>query len=462
MNGDMRMNIRLMGVLHGILVIGMLGYFILRISFYTGGGRSRGRDGNSGVPILAIGAGLTVIGFAGTFFGNLIKAAVSRQREFLADASAVQFTRQAEGIAGALKKIGGFTAGSSIQSPNAPEASHMFFGRATSGFSALFSTHPPIADRIKRLDPSWDGQLPDHVDRVEIGSAAASGFAGASPAAASPRAASPGLSGAVSSIGRPEPSHLRYAAALIKSLPPALVDAARESYGARAVIYALVLNRDHVTRQKQFAHLELAADPGVLDETRRLAPLVGALDARARLPVLEIAIPALRALTADQFRRFEANLVALVESDEVIDLFEWSLHRILRRDLQGTFGRPGAVRVKFRSLSAVASQSVLLLSVVAHAGARGDGSAGTAFGRASAALGLQNAHLQPIESCSLPALDAALGDLDQAAPDVKRRVLEAVVAAITADQAVTATEAELLRVISASMSCPMPPLVDAV
>jgi hypothetical protein len=154
--------------------------------------------------------------------------------------------------------------------------------------------------------------------------------------------------------------------------------------------------------------------------------------------------------------------VALVESDEVIDLFEWSLHRILRRDLEGTFGRPGAVRVKFRSLSAVASQSVLLLSVVAHAGARGDGSAGTAFGRASAALGLQNAHLQPIESCSLPALDAALGDLDQAAPDVKRRVLEAVVAAITADQAVTATEAELLRVISASMSCPMPPLVDAV
>ena len=126
LNGDMRLNIRLMGLLHGILIIGMLGYFLLRLSFYTGGGR-RSRSGKEAIPIMAIGAGLAVIGFAGTFFGNLIKAAVSRQREFLADASAVQFTRQPDGLAGALKKIGGFSAGSSIENPNAPEASHMFF-----------------------------------------------------------------------------------------------------------------------------------------------------------------------------------------------------------------------------------------------------------------------------------------------------------------------------------------------
>ena len=131
----MRLNLRLMGLLHGILIIGMLGYFILRMSFYTGGaGDDRGMA-TDGLPILAIGAGLAVIGFAGTFFGNLIKAAVSRQREFLADASAVQFTRQPGGIAGALKKIGGFVQGVAIQNPNAPLASHMFFGEATSGFT---------------------------------------------------------------------------------------------------------------------------------------------------------------------------------------------------------------------------------------------------------------------------------------------------------------------------------------
>lgn len=158
-NGDMRLNIRLIGLLHGILIIGLLGYFILRMTAFSGRGR-RSKQGSSALPLLALGAGLMAVGFFGTFFGNLIKAAVSRQREFLADASAVQFTRQPEGLAGALKKIGGAATGSTIQSPNAPEASHMFFGRATSGFSALFSTHPPLAARIRVIEPAWDGTFP--------------------------------------------------------------------------------------------------------------------------------------------------------------------------------------------------------------------------------------------------------------------------------------------------------------
>jgi Zn-dependent protease with chaperone function len=208
LNGDMRLNLRLMGLLHGILIIGMLGYFILRMSFFSQG-RRRSRDGKDGVPIVVIGAGLAVIGFAGTFFGNLIKAAVSRQREFLADASAVQFTRHPDGIAGALKKIGGFAQGSSIENPNAPIASHMFFGRATSGFNAMFATHPPLAERIRRVDPSWDGEFPENVGRADVDGASratalgAAGFAGAA-------AASTGLTGAVASIGQPGPAHLVY------------------------------------------------------------------------------------------------------------------------------------------------------------------------------------------------------------------------------------------------------------
>ena len=161
LNGDMRLNIRLMGLLHGIFLIGMIGYFILRMSFYSGAGGGRSRDSKGALPILALGAGLAIVGFAGTFFGNLIKAAVSRQREFLADSSAVQFTRHPGGIAGALKKIGGFVTGSKVENPNAPQASHMFFGRATSGFSAMFSTHPPLGERIRRIDPSWDGEFPE-------------------------------------------------------------------------------------------------------------------------------------------------------------------------------------------------------------------------------------------------------------------------------------------------------------
>jgi Zn-dependent protease with chaperone function len=160
-NGDMRLNIRLIGLLHGILIVGILGYYLLRMAFYSGGVRRRSSKDNNPLPIVALGAGLMAVGFFGTLFGNMIKAAVSRQREFLADAAAVQFTRLPAGIAGALKKIGGLSAGSGLQHPNAPEASHLFFGRATSGLSGLFSTHPPLGERIRRIEPGWDGTFPE-------------------------------------------------------------------------------------------------------------------------------------------------------------------------------------------------------------------------------------------------------------------------------------------------------------
>ncbi len=461
LNGDMRLNLRLMGLLHGILVIGMLGYFVLRMSFFTGGSR-RSRDGNSGLPIMAIGAGLAVIGFAGTFFGNLIKAAVSRQREFLADASAVQFTRQPEGIAGALKKIGGFATGSAVKNPNAPEASHMFFGRATSGFSAMFATHPPLAERIKRIDPSWDGEFQEGAARIdaelsEVGSTpGASGFSGGTAAGYT---AAANVSSAVDSIGRPGPAHLRHAAHLISSLPPALAAAAREPYGARAVIYALLLDGDETIRRQQLAHLKTTADRGVFEETRRLSPMATALAATLRLPLLEITIPALRALSAAQRDVFDRNIFALVEADNRIDLFEWSLHRILLRDLNPDAAR--TVRARHRTVEAVSAQCTLLMSVLAYVGQRDTLSAEHAFEQAQVTLGLAKAQLLPHERCSLADLDKALRQLDETAPKVKRRILEAAVACITADDRVTATEAELLRAVAASISCPMPPILTA-
>ena len=127
LNGDMRLNIRLIGIVHGILLVGLIGYYILRIAAASGGRRSSNDKGGGGLPFLGLGLGLMAIGFIGTLIGNLIKAAVSRQREFLADASAVQFTRDPNGIAGALKKIGGLNAGSKVTVAKAAEASHMFF-----------------------------------------------------------------------------------------------------------------------------------------------------------------------------------------------------------------------------------------------------------------------------------------------------------------------------------------------
>jgi len=458
LNGDMRLNIRLMGLLHGILIIGMLGYFILRMSFYTGGGR-RSRDGKDGFPILALGAGLAVIGFTGTFFGNLIKAGVSRQREFLADASAVQFTRHPDGIAGALKKIGGWAAGSTVENPNAPEASHMFFGRATSGLTGLFSTHPPLAARIRRIDPAWDGAFPE-VPRTDAGLSAPEALPGVAGFAGSAGTTTEaGVKGAVGTIGQPSEAHIQYAARLIESLPAPLVAAARESYGARAVVYALLLDQRPGIRQQQLSDLGASADRGVFEETTRLAPFVERLNARMRLPLVEIALPALGALTDGQYDRFKRNLVALVEADQAIDLFEWSLHRILLRDLDVRRGLVRPPRVKHRAVAAVRSDCELLLSTLAWVGQRDEPGAGYAFEQARLKLGLTQARLRHPDECGLDALGGALDELDAAAPQVKRQILEAAVACISADRRITAAEAELLRAVAASMSCPMPPLL---
>ena len=459
LNGDMRLNIRLMGLLHGIFLIGMIGYFILRMSFYSGAGGGRSRDSKGALPILALGAGLAIVGFAGTFFGNLIKAAVSRQREFLADSSAVQFTRHPGGIAGALKKIGGFVTGSKVENPNAPQASHMFFGRATSGFSAMFSTHPPLGERIRRIDPSWDGEfpeLPEAGDAVPgtVAPAGAAGFAGAEAAVPSPD-----ISNAVSQVGQPTPAHVAYAAELIDRLPEPVVAAAHEPYGARAVVYALLLDRDPGPRRLQLAHLEAAADDGVYEETVRLAPLVEELDPGLRLPVVELALPALRALTSWQYQRFQENLVELVEADEVIDLFEWSLQRILLRDMQVSFGRTGPTRVRHRSAGAVESSLAVLLSVLAYVGNREAQAAEGAFAAGWRVLSLAERRLLTHEECGFAALDAALVELDRAAPQVKKHALEAAVACITADRQVTVEEGELLRAVSAWINCPMPPIL---
>ncbi len=163
LNGDMRLNIRLMGVLFGILVIGIVGWIIFRSSFGSPTRCPDDDDDRKGFnPIPLIGLALYVIGYVGVFFGNLIKAAVSRQREFLADASAVQFTRNPDGLAGALKKIGALAEGSQIQDPHAEEASHLFFGKAVGGldhFFGLLASHPPLVERIRRIDPSFTGDF---------------------------------------------------------------------------------------------------------------------------------------------------------------------------------------------------------------------------------------------------------------------------------------------------------------
>ena len=463
LNGDMRLNIRLIGIIHGILVVGLIGYFIMRMAFYSGATRSRSSDNkNNGMPLIALGIGLMVIGFIGTLFGNLIKAMVSRQREFLADASAVQFTRNPDGISGALKKIGGFDKGSALESPNAPTASHMFFSMGIkSGINAMFATHPPLDERISRIDRNWKFEKGDiKVQSTGTGSVAgALGFAGGS-ADASIISSRLSADTAVASIGQPTEAHVAHAHELIAAIPAVVVDAARQPYGARAVIYALLLDEDDAIRGKQLERLAVHADQGVYGEMRRLYPAITSLQSMLRLPLIDLAIPALRALSPSQYVAFRANVSVLVEADTKIDLFEWVLQKIVLRHLEPQFTATRQPRATVHRLDVVSDAVAVLLSALSYVGARDADAAGKAFAMGADRAGLSDLKRRPVQEARLRSLDQALDQLAKLTPPAKRTLIHAAAATVAADGKITAGEAELLRAVADTLACPMPPLLS--
>jgi len=448
LNGDMRLNIRLMGILHGILLIGLIGYRILR-----GTSSSRGSRKGGG-PLLLLGAGLMVIGYAGTFFGKLIKSAVSRQREFLADAAAVQFTRNPDGIGGALLRIGASPGGSLLKNPRCAEISHAFFGQGVEVFfESLFATHPPLSTRIKRILPGWDGNFPTGVnvsavkdkvgqDKDEDAAGVVMGLTGA---------------GMVAQVGQLSEANLGYARILLRGIPEVLQKAARDPFAARALICFLVLDGDEAVRARQLQHLKNSADRGVHLETLKLIRAGGALRPEQRLPLVDLALPTLHRLTTPQYQKFLANLDTLIEADGRISLFEWCLRRIVLHHLAKAFGRPAGKGAATGDLTQVAGSCVVLLSLLAHAGNPHEGGAAAAFAAARAELNLE-IELAPSERVGLVALDRALDDLEKLAPQLKARLLTACGACVTTDGLIAPVEAELLRAVAATLDCPMPPL----
>jgi Zn-dependent protease with chaperone function len=464
-NGDMRLNIRLMGVLNGILIIGMIGYYILYSTAYSR--HRRGSDKGAG-GMLALAIGLMVIGFAGTFFGGLIKASVSRQREYLADASAVQFTRNPNGIAGALKRIGGLEYGSKVDNPGAPEVSHAFFAQGISGFmQALAATHPPLAKRIRRIDPHWNGKFDysDKIDRPRDEDEAAKTESATRAritnkvAAVAVGAAVADVMKAIDQIGNPKQETINYARSLISELPIAIKEAAREPYGARAVIYSLVLDRGQEVRAKQLKQLHDHADPDVYGLTCALMPEMSGLDFKYRLPLIDITIPALKQLSISQYKAFRLNLIALIEMDSKVDLLEWSLQKILFNHLDGQFFKLPHTQARYSRPAQVKKEIELILSVMAYAGQQNQNDAEKAFDSAAQALELSELALRARSEIRLSDVDAALEKLARLKPLAKLRLLKACVASIMHDQRVSPVEVELLRAFSDVLDCPMPPVI---
>lgn len=457
-NGDMKLNMRLIAILHGILLIGLIGYFLARSSAY-GSRRSKGR-----AQQMILGVALMVIGYGGTFFGNIIKSAVSRQREFLADASAVQFTRNPDGIAGALKKIGGLSSGSHFANASASQFSHMYFGEgiktALGGWTA---THPPLPERIKRIDKYWDGKFPGISASHKAAADETSGNTGdavtnSAMALAAGAAAAMHAHGnarisedTVEHVGEIQPESIEAARAFLSQLPDDIHNAAHAPNSAKALVYCLLLDTDKDVRNEQAKLLQSGAHVDTLKVVKALFKNVLALPRQQHLMVVDLCIPALKELEKADYENFKKNLFKLIKADNQVSLFEWCLYRIVSHNIE--VKEPS----ENRSLKAIADSAAKILSLVVIEGENEKPE--KVFNLAISHLGkdFQNTQLQQ-QALSFEEIDQALNQLSQLKPLAKPVFLKALIEAINADGKVTATEAELFRAIADTLNCPVPPL----
>lgn len=440
LNGDMRLNTRLIGVLFGITCIAHFGHLVLDNTHHTSRVSRSSSDSDKGFAVIMLIAIIClVLGWIGTLFGSMIKAAISRQREFLADASAVQFTRNDQGIAGALKKIGSHMAGSSLNTKASDEMSHMMFGQSKlSGFSGLFATHPPLEERIRRIEPGWDGSFSQssHRPTTSFENDNVSGFSsGTSTQPEKPTTAE------LSEVGQQ----------LLNQLPSELVDIAREPYSARFIAFALIFDGSELQREMIKSHIPNVSQAQLLPWLDYDLPL------HLRFPLLELSIPALKSLSEGQKNRLCQVLRELSQTDDHYSLAEWCVINLLEKQLLESYG----CTKQFQSLKQLKESVFWLLRELAWVSHSQPEDAQRAFSSALTCLGFNDAELQPANK-NWGLNRAALELLLQLKPKSRRLFVKACRLAIESDGKVTVAEGELYRVIACFLEVPEPPLTVSV
>lgn len=485
-NGDMRLNVRLIALLAGILMIGQIGGFLMRASFYRGHRIGRSRDGRAQAAMGIIGLALLVIGYVGVFFGRLIQAAVSRQREMLADASSVQFTRNPDGIAGALFKIG-LKGGYLDTTSHASDMNHMCFGEsARMKFTSLLASHPPIDDRINAIQPGMLARLRSRLRDTEPGatlyresapgdSSGTSAFTAAASEILGPVTGQAARTSPLASRTEPANRPVRrfsnqvgtinrqsedFALGFLSRLPATFRNLLYTRAGAVQLCYALLISE--LPRDQQLARLTGLASHPVLgsqpDLLEKLLPALDSIGDGVRFPALELSMPALRKLDPEERELLIANVQKLVAADNRVSLFELALTSFLHRHL-GT-GADRVVPVRYKSYRPVLPALQRLLGLLARAGSPSREEAETVYREAMA--GFIDAGRQPEEvpeKVTMRQLQEALVVLNGLSPLLKPAVIDACGHCITHDGKIEPREYELMRLVADQMDCPMPPLL---
>lgn len=461
LNGDMRLNIRLAAMLKGITFIGDVGHLLLHSHSIR---RTRsGRGGGNSAALPLFGLVLYLLGLLGEVAAGFIKAGISRQKEYLADASAVQFTRSTEGIGSALKVIGGYIPGTLVHAGRAAEMSHIFFGQITHPLWQLFPTHPPLRERIKRIDPRWDGQYIARKPRVyaaepsrpghgEVGVGRATLVAAAAAMAATrQQAATPDT--AADADFTPLPEELERETAEREEIPVAFVHHSHEPLGAQALVLSLLMSPKDAVAQRQLAIVGESGTRGLEELVNTLHPGVRELGAPQRLPLLELCLPALKSMSARQYRAFKNTLLQLIQADRQTELHEWCLFQLLRHYLDPEFVRTRPSRARYGHLQKVAYHVRVVLSVLAHESA---GPTAEAFRCGAKALGFDDMTPMTREQASVAAFGRAVQELADCYPLLKPRLLKAMTLTATRDDVLAPIEREIITSIAAVMDCPVP------
>jgi len=456
LNGDMRLNMRLIGMVFGLILITLMGRMMLGVFRHARVSSNRREGAGLVLVLILLGLGLLVIGSIGTLFARLLQAAVSRQREYLADASAVQFTREPDGIAGALKKIGGQQHGSKMVSPKALEASHLFF--ADGGLFAFgFATHPPLEERIGVIESSWDGRfvdsaLPPLTGREEEGP----------PPLPSRRApVNVGAVALLDGMASAQRTHVSSGRWLRDGLRPEWLEAAHDRDEAQALVFALLLSQDNELRKEELAFLEKSAGGASAELAVRWADELRGLHSARKIALVDVCIPTLRGLSHEEYVRFAELARRLVESDARVTLFEFMLQHVVRRHLASHFEQLGFPKMKYHRMVELGDEANVLLSAMARL-ERSPSEAEAAWEVAAKEWGHAD-HWQPRlllpEQCGPGQQQRALECFDLAAPIVKKQLLRLCGLVVAEDGVLTSRECELLRATGDAIGCGIPPFV---
>lgn len=500
LNGDMRLNVRMIGLLFGIEMIGHTGRVFMRVA-------DRGRDSRATGGIAGFGLALFVIGAVGVFMANMIRAAVGRQREYLADASAVQFTRNPDGIGSALALIAAQSG--VVEHRNADEVSHMFIAAALdSRLDGLFATHPPIETRIEKiLGKGANERIAEAMRRAErlaagdssaleqgtafgrsssaaddqpaIGagfgraSAGSAGFAaGATGFAAGAKGLAAGATGfaagapgftaraaamsadrLLASVGQPGSQHVDYAKSLLGALPEPIRTGLGTAAGAKAIVLAM-LAADLDAGADVSAVVEQPGARELFDQARAYLDLVREQHAHLRLPIVSLALPALRPLPTEERRQFLALARALTAADARITPFEFALMALAARALDDT--RRSAASSRYADFKPLKTEVVTVLSLFVRLASEGS----VLFDKLMGWFDIRDAQLLAPSAIKMQEVERALERLAEVTPLKKPQFIKACLEAVTADGKVSPREAELMRAVCATLESPLPPIID--